>query len=471
MQQDAELTALNGKIAEATDDEALEQELEGAAEYNRKVSYAIYRARFLLRNAQPNAPVASKSGIAAASAHDLTTRGFVQNADLSPPGKSETPVPSAVALTAETESPATPACPLCDSRDHKVADCRVNLSAAEKRRGCAALVAAFDAADTNITCNGRHLTVLCDLLRPADPTTPTSTPQVQAGQGALPTVVTASSGNSGETSVLLPTARAWAEVDPVRHELWVKLHWVAFSVTNETIRKIFAEYGDVKEVTSGVFRTLRAPFRQPGLLPHQLRLGSGTELVALPGRAPLCHRCRRAGHIRQECRAPRCSECHAFGHEKANCTRSYARAVGRGLESDNSELVMDEDEAEGAAEPAAPEPKTHHPEPETDADTTRKDDSKPLTAEGRAAPTADPPRQATAHEGDSAGTTKDGSERMDLEVQPSNRRHEDGPETADESNQRKPQRPWQAGRGKKNQGAATTKPKVALPGKGGTKIT
>ncbi|KAH9381590.1 hypothetical protein HPB48_005281 [Haemaphysalis longicornis] len=72
VQQDAELTALNGKIAEATDDDALEQELEGAAEYNRKVSYAVSRARFLLRNAQPNAPVASESGAAAASAHDTT---------------------------------------------------------------------------------------------------------------------------------------------------------------------------------------------------------------------------------------------------------------------------------------------------------------------------------------------------------------------------------------------------------------
>ncbi|XP_077534781.1 uncharacterized protein LOC144146728 [Haemaphysalis longicornis] len=72
MQQDAELTPLKGKIAEATDDDALEQELEGAAEYNRKVSYAVSRPRFLLRNAQPNAHIASEGGTAAASTHDLT---------------------------------------------------------------------------------------------------------------------------------------------------------------------------------------------------------------------------------------------------------------------------------------------------------------------------------------------------------------------------------------------------------------
>lgn len=290
-----------------------------------------------------------------------------------------------------------------------------------------------------------------------------------------------------ESGPLSVKGRPCLVVDPVRHELRVKLHWVAFNVTNETIRKIFAEYGDVKEVTSDKWRVqdfessesttriVRLVLHEgvtPDRLPHQLRLGPGTALVAVPGRSPLCLRCRRAGHIRRECRAPRCSECHAFGHEKADCTRSYARAVGRGLESDNSELVMDEEEAEGAAAPAAPEPRTHHhPEPETDADTTRKDESKPLKAEGRSAPADDPPRQATAQDGDSAGTTKDESERMDLEVQPSKRRHEDGPETADEPNQRKPEPPWQAGRGKKNQRAATTKPGVASPGKGGTKIT
>ncbi|KAH9380500.1 hypothetical protein HPB48_013949 [Haemaphysalis longicornis] len=180
VQQDAELTALNGKIAEATDDDALEQELEGAAEYNRKVSYAVSRARFLLRNAQPNAPVASEGGTTAASAHDPKARRSVQNADLNPAGQSETPVPSALALTAETESPATPACPLCDSRGHKVADCRVSQSVAEKtvrlrnarccfRCGRRNHVALQCRASCNLTCctgNGRHLTVVCDMLRP-----------------------------------------------------------------------------------------------------------------------------------------------------------------------------------------------------------------------------------------------------------------------------------------------------------------
>ncbi|KAH9382645.1 hypothetical protein HPB48_023198 [Haemaphysalis longicornis] len=68
VQQDAELMALNGKITEATDDDALYPELEGAAGYNCKFLYAVSRARLLLRNTQLSSRLASESGTAAASA-------------------------------------------------------------------------------------------------------------------------------------------------------------------------------------------------------------------------------------------------------------------------------------------------------------------------------------------------------------------------------------------------------------------
>ncbi|KAM7313942.1 uncharacterized protein ISCGN_003729 [Ixodes scapularis] len=156
-------------------------------------------------------------------------------------------------------------------------------------------------------------------------------------------------------------------VDPYRQELRVKLHWVSFGVTNDAIHRAFADYGEVKEVAherwkmpgfdgvESTTRVVRLVLREGvslDRLPHQLRLGGGMVLVVVPGRAPLCLRCRMTGHIRRDCRAHRCTECRAFGHERADCVRSYARAAGRRAYDDNTDDLMDEDEAEKAAAPA-----------------------------------------------------------------------------------------------------------------------
>ncbi|KAH7973588.1 hypothetical protein HPB49_002817 [Dermacentor silvarum] len=74
-----------------------------------------------------------------------------------------------------------------------------------------------------------------------------------------------------------------------------------------------------------------------------------------PGRAPFWLRCKHTGHIRRDCRIPKCAECHAFGHGQEACTRSYAKAVGRSTVVDQSELVVDEEEAEQAAAPVTVE--------------------------------------------------------------------------------------------------------------------
>ncbi|XP_075535627.1 uncharacterized protein LOC142571280 [Dermacentor variabilis] len=163
---------------------------------------------------------------------------------------------------------------------------------------------------------------------------------------------------------LLVKNRTCLVIDPARQELRIKLHWVAFDVTSETIRRAFREYGEIKEVISdrwkaedfegaeSTTRLVRLLLRDgvtPDHIPHQMRLGSGTALVVVPGRAPLCLRCHNTGHIRRECRVPRCAACRAFGHEQANCTRSYARVASVGGEADRSEMLMDEEEAESVA--------------------------------------------------------------------------------------------------------------------------
>ncbi|KAM7287688.1 uncharacterized protein ISCGN_031379 [Ixodes scapularis] len=170
-----------------------------------------------------------------------------------------------------------------------------------------------------------------------------------------------------EAGRLTVKGRKCLVVDPYRQELRVKLHWVSFGVTNETIHRAFAEYGEVKEVAherwkvpgfdgvESTTRIVRVVLREGvtlDRLPHQLRLGGGMVLVVVPGRPPLCLQCRMTGHIRRDCRAPRCSECRAFGDERDDCVRSYARAAGRRTNEENADHVMDEEEAEYAAAPA-----------------------------------------------------------------------------------------------------------------------
>ncbi|KAM7289601.1 hypothetical protein ISCGN_029730 [Ixodes scapularis] len=156
-------------------------------------------------------------------------------------------------------------------------------------------------------------------------------------------------------------------VDPNRRELRVKLHWVSFDAPVDSIRRAFEPFGEVKEVsrekwkvdgfvdvdsTTVVIRLALKEGVALESLPHQLRVSGGNVLVVVPGRAPICLRCRRTGHIPRDCRAPRCTECRAFGHEARDCVKTYARAASSKVTEESTELLMDEDEAEQAASPA-----------------------------------------------------------------------------------------------------------------------
>ncbi|KAH7994222.1 hypothetical protein HPB51_026448 [Rhipicephalus microplus] len=139
-----------------------------------------------------------------------------------------------------------------------------------------------------------------------------------------------------DASVLKVKDRACLVIDPTRQEVKMKLHWLAFDVTKDAIRRAFYEYGDVKEV----------------------RIGSSTALLVVPGRPPLCLQCQSTGHIRRDCKVPRCSECHSFGHEQDDWNHSYARAAGRQPETQQSELLIDEEESEQASLPATSQKQT-----------------------------------------------------------------------------------------------------------------
>lgn len=161
-----------------------------------------------------------------------------------------------------------------------------------------------------------------------------------------------------ESSVLNVKNRPCLVIDLARQQLRLKLHWVAWDVSDQDVRRALSDYGDVMEVTrdrwkvpdfenaATTTRTIRLVLREGVTLehlPHKLNLGSGAALVVVPGRAPMCFRCRDTGHVCRDCRVPRCAQCRAFGHEERDCsTRSETSVVN----------AMDEDEPAGAEGPA-----------------------------------------------------------------------------------------------------------------------
>ncbi|KAK8771216.1 hypothetical protein V5799_025544 [Amblyomma americanum] len=159
--------------------------------------------------------------------------------------------------------------------------------------------------------------------------------------------------------------------DLERHELRLKVHrWCAFNVSNETLRRPLAEYGEVKEVSSDRWKT-----------------DAYREWDTVPGRAPIILRCRNAGHIGRDCMVPKCSQCYAYRHEEVERMKSYARAAGRRTLGENSELHTDEDEAELAASSPVVETLT------AALKRNEEDNNTPPTAE----PTLSPPESAVTN--------------------------------------------------------------------------
>ncbi|XP_077491932.1 uncharacterized protein LOC144102568 [Amblyomma americanum] len=153
-------------------------------------------------------------------------------------------------------------------------------------------------------------------------------------------------------------------IDLANQDVRLKLHWLLYNVPDEDVRVAFASYGKVSEVARECWRVhgvlekgsttrlitlkLKAGVNLDDL-PYQLNVGGELVLVGVPGRPPLCLRCRGTGHIRKECRVPRCGACRRFGHEDGQCARTYASIAGPGNSEDSTELLMDEAGAEEAA--------------------------------------------------------------------------------------------------------------------------
>ncbi|KAK8764217.1 hypothetical protein V5799_033174 [Amblyomma americanum] len=170
------------------------------------------------------------------------------------------------------------------------------------------------------------------------------------------------------TEALEVKKRYCAVTEPNKRELAFRVHWVPFFVSNESVQTAFEDFGDMTDVTreqcnspgfevaESTTRLVRVLLKE-GLsvdnLPHMFKFYGEQVLVVVPGRPPICLRCKRTGHIRRDCRTPRCSLCRSFGHEREGCVRTYARvATGTAPpQDDESELLMDQDELENAGAP------------------------------------------------------------------------------------------------------------------------
>ncbi|KAK8758950.1 hypothetical protein V5799_003418 [Amblyomma americanum] len=154
-------------------------------------------------------------------------------------------------------------------------------------------------------------------------------------------------------------------IDPCRNEIKVKIQWLPFHIPSETLRNALSEFGEVMEIrhqewnvsefesAESTTRGARMVFKEGVTaegLPHLFKFYGNLILVVVPGRAPVCVRCRRRSHIRRYCQTPRCTKCRAFGHVREDCIRTYANVTGVASEdSDDKEDIMDVEEAETTA--------------------------------------------------------------------------------------------------------------------------
>lgn len=153
-------------------------------------------------------------------------------------------------------------------------------------------------------------------------------------------------------------------IDPRDRGVRLKLYWLLHGVPDEDVRVALTPYGKVTEISRDKWKvqgcndkgsTTRSVTLKLHVgvsvddLPHQLRVAEDMALVVIPGRAPLCLRCRGIGHIRRDCRVPRCGVCRRYGHDDSHCVRSYASIAGPSRTDVVSEHLMDAVDAEEAS--------------------------------------------------------------------------------------------------------------------------
>ncbi|XP_037504680.1 uncharacterized protein LOC119379445 [Rhipicephalus sanguineus] len=153
-------------------------------------------------------------------------------------------------------------------------------------------------------------------------------------------------------------------IDPRDRSVRLKLYWLLHGVPDEDVRVALSPFGKVTEISRDKWKVQGCSDKgsttcsvtmklHVGVtvddLPHQLRVAEDMALVVIPGKAPLCLRCRGIGHIRRDCRVRRCGVCRRYGYDDSHCVPSYASITGPSRTDEVSEHLMDAADAEEAS--------------------------------------------------------------------------------------------------------------------------
>ena len=144
-----------------------------------------------------------------------------------------------------------------------------------------------------------------------------------------------------------------------------RVDWAPAFIPNAAIAKVLGESCKVQSIametrTCKGFEGIPTGIRQLVLtgvkdeIPHVFTIvNPKTEekfelLITIPGRSPLCFKCKHRGHYQSECFTPYCRQCGVYGHSTEKCVmaNSYSSALrgsSKQQASSTAEASIDED--------------------------------------------------------------------------------------------------------------------------------
>lgn len=123
----------------------------------------------------------------------------------------------------------------------------------------------------------------------------------------------------------------------------IRVHWLPYFVRDSVVTSFLSSYGEVKDVrdekvtgcnvSTGVrLVTVNITPGKSGAIPYVYDFCGFPALFVIPGRQPLCLRCKKTGHVRRDCTVSPCQICRSLTHATDQCGRrkpSYADSVSR----------------------------------------------------------------------------------------------------------------------------------------------